>query len=289
MAGFEVLNTTKAIIAISALTTLLHKRNHIPFDEAKSIAQEKIDACRQFSSRALAQVANAESSIYSYTEVLFPTDHHSFESMIISIGGGCTIEQGLQDDRTITDVAMDRVTEDRKAVDEVYRSRAKTENHTSQKDDRTKKWINPPIIDHDEEIRIGQNAEHFFFVYLQRHYGTNDVTPTNNWPSKSRLAIYPQCRRGINDGAGYDLELHDTREVFIRGSNSRTKKCYFEVKGTKGSYSEEYTRFHVSQNEFRTCEAIALDGTRKHEAYFIVIIENCLDPEKIALGTVINW
>ncbi len=287
--GNEQGDTAKAIIATSALATLLHKRKHILFEEAKSIAQQKISICTEFRSCQIARVAGGEPSMYSYTDLLFPTDHRSIESMTISIANYCTTEQDSEEDRTTTTVAMDRVAEDRVAEDRVYRSRVQTQNHIPRTDNTTKSWIDPSIVDGMEEIRIGQNAEHFFFTYLQRQYGSVDVTP-KNWRSSSRLNTYPQYQRNIDDSAGYDFELHDTREIFVRGSGSTTKYCYFEVKGTSGLYNEEYTQFHISQNELDTCQAIANDATRQErEAYFIVIIENCLDAEKIALGTMINW
>jgi hypothetical protein len=279
----------KAIIATSALATLLHKRNHILFEEAKLVAQQKISTCTAFRSFEIARVAGGEPSIYSYTDLIFPTDHHFIESMTISISNHCTTEQDSEEDTTTTTVGMDRVAEDRVAEDRVYRNRVQTQNHISRTDNTTKSWIDPSIVDGIEEIRIGRNAEHFFFTYLQRHYGPVDVTP-KNWRSSSRLSTYPQYRRNIDDSAGYDFELHDTREIFVRGSGSTTKYCYFEVKGTSGLYNEKYTRFHISQNELETCQGIANDRTRQEcEAYFIVIIENCLDTEKIALGTMINW
>jgi hypothetical protein len=283
--GYEKHDASKAIIAASALTTLLHKRKYIPFEEAKSIAQQKISTCTSFRSEQIALVAGTESSIYSYTDLLFPTDHNSMESMIISIGKYCTTEQDLEEDITITTVAANRIAEDR-----VYRNRIQTQNHIFRSENAAKSWIDPSIVDGAEHIRIGHNAEHFFFTYLQRHYGSVDVTPTKNWRSSSRLITYPHYRRRVDDSAGFDFELDDTREIFVRGSGSTTKHCYFEVKGTSGSFSEEYTRFHVSKNEMEMCQVIANDRTRRErEAYFIVIIENCLDAEKISLGTIIDW
>ncbi len=284
-AGYGKSDTSIAIIATSALTTLLHKRKYIPFEEAKLIAQQKIRECTAFRSDQIAHVAAAESGIYSYIDLLFPTDHHSIESMTISIGKYCTTEQDPEADVTSTTVAANRIAEDR-----VYRTRVQTQNHISRNDNKEKSWTDPCIVDGVEEIRIGQNAEHFFFLYLQHHYGSVDITPTKNWRSSTRLITYPQYRRNVDDSAGFDFELHDTREIFVRGSGSTTKYCYFEVKGTSGSYSSQYTRFHISQNELNICEAIAKNATRQErEAYFIVIIENCLDAEKISLGTMINW
>ncbi|CAF3386954.1 unnamed protein product [Rotaria sp. Silwood1] len=277
-------DNSKAIIAISALTTLLHNRKHIPFEEAKSIARQKISTCTAFRSEHTARVASTEPTIYSYIDLLFPTDHHSIESMIISIGKHCTLEQDLEK-TTIGMVAIDRTAED-----EIYRNRVKTQNHIPRNRNMTNNWKDSSIVDGIEQLRIGQNAEHFFFVYLQNHYGSIDVTPTKNWRSSSRLITYPQCQRNIDDSIGFDFELHDTKEIFVCGSGSRTKYCYFEVKGTSGSFNETHTRFHISQNELDMCQSIANDKKRQErEAYFIVIIENCLDPEKISFGTAINW
>ncbi|CAF4599963.1 unnamed protein product [Rotaria sp. Silwood1] len=176
------------------------------------------------------------------------------------------------------------------AEDEIYRNRVKTQNHIPRNRNMTNNWKDSSIVDGIEQLRIGQNAEHFFFVYLQNHYGSIDVTPTKNWRSSSRLITYPQCQRNIDDSIGFDFELHDTKEIFVCGSGSRTKYCYFEVKGTSGSFNETHTRFHISQNELDMCQSIANDKKRQErEAYFIVIIENCIDPEKISFGTAINW
>jgi hypothetical protein len=284
--GNEKDDASKAIIATSALTTLLHKRQHIPFEEAKSIARQRISTCSAFRSDNVSQVASTESTIHSYTDLLFPTDHHSIESLLISIGKYCTVEKDIEENTTTTaTVAADRIIEDR-----IYRNRVQTENHSSPHENRTNRWNDATIVDGLEHIRIGQNAEHFFFTYLQRCYGSVDVTPIKNWRSSSRLVVYPGYRRNVDDSAGFDFELHDTREVFARGSGSTTKYCYFEVKGTSGSFDKEHTRFHISQNELDGCEAIANDAKRReHQAYFIVIIQNCLDAEKISFGTVINW
>ncbi|CAF2786294.1 unnamed protein product [Rotaria sp. Silwood2] len=282
--GPEKDDNSKAIIAISALMTLLHKRKHIPFEEAKSIARQKISTCTAFRSEYTARVASTEPTIYSYIDLLFPADHHSIESMIISIGKHCTLEQDVEK-TIITTVAVDRAAEDK-----IYRNRVKTQNQIPRHMNIANNWKDSSIVDGIEQLRICQNAEHYFFVYLQNHYGSIDVTPTKNWRSSSRLATYPQCQRNIDDSVGFDFELHDTKELFVCGSGSITKYCYFEIKGTSGSFNEAHTRFHMSQNELDTCQSISNDRKRQErEAYFIVIIENCLNPEKISFGTVINW
>ncbi|CAF2689727.1 unnamed protein product [Rotaria sp. Silwood2] len=204
--------------------------------------------------------------------------------MTISIGRYCTVEHDPEEN-TFATIAADRIGEDR-----IYRNRAQTQNHRCQNERSPSNWTDPIIVDSTKNIRIGHNAEHFFFVYLQKLYGTVDVTPTKNWRSSSRLVVYPQYRRNVDDSVGYDFELHDTQEQFVQGTRSTTKTCYFEVKGTSGSFNKAHTQFRMSHNEFETCQAIANDARRKEqEAYFIVIIENCLDSEKIALGTIINW
>lgn len=289
-ADYDTSYATRAVIAISALTTLLNKRNSIPFDEAKAIAQQKISTCNEFRSNRTAHFAGAVSTIYSYADVLFPVDHRAVESIIIPIGNYITTEQDVQDDAAAVEFISDPVAQNRIAEDRVYRNRVQTEDHTSRKTKIAKDWTDPSVVDAEKEILIGHNAEHYFFTYLQRHYGPVDVTPTKNWRSTSRLVTYPQYRRNIDNTLGFDFELHDTREVFTRSSKSTTKQCYFEVKGTSGIYNEEHTRFNVSQNEFKVCQDIANDETKRQcSSYFIVLIENCLQPEKIALGTMIEW
>ncbi len=286
--GYQKSLQIVALIAVSALTTLLHKRKYIPFEHAKSIAQQKISSCTEFRSNRISNIAGDECSVYTYIDLLFPTDHQSIESMTISIGKHCTIEQDLEENVTTNSSTF--VTVDRAAEDRVYRNRVQTQNHTICNDTMRKNSIEPLIMDDAQNIRTGQNAEHFFFTYLQHHYGSIDVTPTKNWRSSARLVTYPQYQRNIDDSVGYDFELQDTREIFTRTSKSTTKYCYFEVKGISGSYHEEHISFYISQNEFEVCQAIATNGTRREcEAYFIVIIENCLDAEKISFGAIINW
>jgi hypothetical protein len=152
----------------------------------------------------------------------------------------------------------------------------------------SKKSTDCKIVDPNEQIRIGENAEHFFFRYLQKEYG--NVTPTENWRSSNRLKLFPSCLRQIDDTLGYDFILHDKKERFVQGSGASTTKCYFEVKGTGGSFDVQKTRFHISQNERNMCETIAFNEQRKEtEAYIIVIVEHCSDSEKIGLAALINW
>ncbi|CAF2139422.1 unnamed protein product [Rotaria magnacalcarata] len=277
-------DASREIRAISALTTLLHKRKHIPFEEAKSIAQKNISKCKAFRSENMASVTCTGATIYSFTDMLFPTDHNYVESIIISIGKNTTIEKDIEK-TTRSVIAADRIAED-----QIYRHRVKTQDHSQRSRKTINDWKDPSIVDGIEQMRIGQNAEHFFFVYLQNLYGSADVTPTKNWRSSSRLTTYPKYRQTVDDSAGFDFELHDTRQLFVRGSGSTTKLCYFEVKGTSGSFNETHSRFYISQNELYMCQSIVDDSQRReHEAYFIVVIENCLDAEKIAFGTVFNW
>jgi hypothetical protein len=117
-----------------------------------------------------------------------------------------------------------------------------------------------------------------------------DVTPIRNWCSSTRLKTFPHSLRGVDDSVGYDFQLQDTRELFVRGSGRRTKRCYFEVEGTSGSFDPQRTRFHISENELSMCRSIAYDERRlEREAYLIVIVQHCLDLEKISLGTIIDW
>ena len=204
--------------------------------------------------------------------------------MTISLGKNCTVERDLQKN-VETMVAINRIVED-----QIYRNRVKTINHVTKNENMRKNWSRSLIIDIDEQICSSFNAKHFFFVYLQSRYGSVDVTPTKNWRSSKRLKIYPQNKDHINDSAGFDFELHDTRQLFACRSGSTTKYCYFEMKGTSGSFEAAHTRFRISQNELERCRTIANDRQRQErQAYFIVIIENCLDPENISFGAVFEW
>lgn len=94
----------------------------------------------------------------------------------------------------------------------------------------------------------------------------------------------------MNDAAGYDFELEDTDGIFAQGSGSQTIHCFFEVKGTSGSFNEDKTLFHISENEFNTCEDITRNVSRhQYDAYFLIIIQYSLDSQRISFGEVINW
>ncbi|CAF1091118.1 unnamed protein product [Rotaria magnacalcarata] len=274
-------SSSKAVIVTSALTTLLYKRHYVPFEEARLIARRKITDCTEFMSRLPSRLASTASGIYSYLNIIFPTGHDSIESMIISIGPCCKTERDPEEIFIATEWT---------SIDEIYRNRVRQQNHRNQNESKPNNWINPITVDGEKQVRIGQNAELFFFRYLQLLYGESDVTPTKNWRSSSRAKVFPQYTRNIDDSLGYDIELQDIKEYFVKGPGSRTKKCYFEVKGTSGSFHEEKTSFHISANEEEKCRSIAFDSrNRSREAYLLVIVEHCLDPEKISLVKVCDW
>jgi hypothetical protein len=282
---YENVNELKASIAASALTTLLHKRKHLLLDEAKLSAREKISACTVFDSTKIGSAVDEKSSIYSCIDTLFPTDYHSTISMTGLIENRCTIEENSEDNLSIPVIAADRI-----AIDRIYRNRAQTQNHPSRNENKGKAKVDPTIVDGKELLLIGHNAEHYFFTQLQKVYGTENVTQTKNWRSSSRCASYPDSLERIDDSAGFDFELDDTLEKFAPRCKSTARHCYFEVKGINGSYNEEQTRFHISQNELELCQDIARSTLRQEkEAYFIVIIQNCLDHESISIVDKINW
>ena len=274
------------VIAASALATLLHKRQSIPFEDAKLIARQKIETCRSFYSKKRASSASSGPKNYSYIDILFPTNQDSIEWNPILIGKQSDVEH---EDTSVDQELMVSIT--RNAQHRLYRQRVKQmTDRCLEREKFTRTQLDSYIVDYFELVRIGQNAEHFFFCYLQHLYGTADVTPTRNWRSSSRLIVYPNYLRGVNDSVGYDFQLDDRKEIFVPGRGPQTKRCYFEVKGIGGSFDEETTRFHITNSELTMCEDIARDEQRReNEAYLIVIVQYCLNTEKISLATIIDW
>lgn len=273
-----------SMVATSALATLLHKRKLMPIDTAKSIAQQKIHEHVSFSAEISASIASTGSQYYSYIDIVLSIEDLVIGTSPILLEDSCDSKS----DSFLNQRPMVRM--DRRLEDHLYRNRVKQQDHRTLKLENTEKSTECNIVDTKEQIRIGENAEHFFFCYLQKEYGVNYITPTENWRSSNRHKLFPDYLRHIDDAAGYDFILHDKKERFIKGYGASTKKCYFEVKGTGGSFDVQKTRFHISQNERNMCESIASNDQRKEtEAYLVVIVEHCLDSEKIGLAALINW
>ena len=283
--NYSLPQSNLAAIPLLALATLLHKRKNMPFEEAKLRARQEISRCDTFLSKIPAQVASAPSTNYPLREVLFPKHDQLVESITVSLGNISRVENDVTDlyqsDTGINPSLLEQ--------DAHYRERAPNQNHRSLAPRSEQGTITVNVVDPAEAQRIGRNAEHFFFRYLQSLYG-NDVAPTMNWRSSARSFVFPNFTRNIDDSIGYDFILHDIKEKFARGNGLTTKRCYFEVKGTAGAYEGETTIFHVSANEFKLCQNINSNGTRKQEeAYFICLIQYCLDPQRISLANFIDW
>ncbi|CAF1456551.1 unnamed protein product [Didymodactylos carnosus] len=308
--GFIHDNQAKAIIAASALTTLLHKRKHVLLDEAKGIAREKIQSCTSFQSKDISSKAGAKTDIFSYTDILFPIDHESFFQNPISLGKHFITEQNTEhlSDETERNQPSKTVQLNMNYVadDQLYQARAKEivtklEQKQQQSEycletlssgllDKTdqEQSLMPTIFDSTVQEHTGRCAEHFFYRYLEQLYGA-DITPTGNWRSSTRLLVFPNFRHNVDDSAGYDFIIKDTRQMFLRGAGDHVITCFIEVKGIKDKYNEK-TTFHISNNELQTRNNIATNDKRKEkEAYLIVIIENSLNPSAIGIGTVIIW
>ncbi|KAK3260815.1 hypothetical protein CYMTET_30248, partial [Cymbomonas tetramitiformis] len=84
------------------------------------------------------------------------------------------------------------------------------------------------VVDAEELKRTGDAAEHFVYCMLRRMYG--EAVSPQNWRSSARLAVFPEARSGVDDSAGYDFEVEDTRGVLLQGGGA-LRKCYLEVKG----------------------------------------------------------
>lgn len=274
-------------MATWALTTLLHKRRFIPIDEAKLDAQRKIQTLT-LSQKSEPWTPRHTTATYYYKDILFPTDDDTMQVIPFVIR-----EQGdnIPDRNNDSSGQTWKVHFDRRALDEIYRKRVKESQVSSTFiNEEDAAFSEPTVIDFTKKLIVGENAEHFFFRYLQHRYGAENVTPKFNWRSSIRLKVFPECLGEINDSIGYDFELDDTRQIFASSCGQQVKKCYFEVKGTGGAFNSSKTHFNVSKCELEACEKIALDDEKlKAEAYFIVIVQYCLDPDKISLYDIINW
>lgn len=278
--------TRKVMIAASALATFLHKRRQMSLEMAQSIAQMKINDSISFSMAGYANISSSGPAYYSYMDVIFPMENLSIGTNAILLGNPSDPEL-----HSVHYGERSRMIQQR---DEelIYRARMEQQDH------RTLDWRNPkkarpqcyPIVDYQKRILVGEKAEYFFFLYLQKKYGDTYINPIENWRSSNRRKRFPTRSHGIDDTLGYDLFVEDRMEIFVKGSGASTKKCYFEIKGIADSFNVEETQFHVSRNERDLCEAIAFNEQRKEaEAYFIVIVENCLKTTETGLAAVIDW
>ena len=76
---------------------------------------KKIAGCTKFAANLPSHFACTKSDVYSYLDVIFPKAHEPMESMMISIGRNCTIEQDPEE----IFIALER-----SGVNQIYRIRA---------------------------------------------------------------------------------------------------------------------------------------------------------------------
>lgn len=271
-------------LAVSALAILLHHRKYIPYQDAKTTARYEVSICRSFQHNGIWPLASSSEAVHRYVEVIFPIDRPSYERVgIPHINSRVMLSNSDPEQNGL--IAADML-----EIDESYRSRVVHINHKSiQKIPRDMPY-DYYVIDQQKNFLIGHNAEHFFFSYLKQQYRPFRIIPIESWVSSARLKVYPTYKHDINDAAGYDFILEDTKELFAKGEGGTTKTCYFEIKGTSGVYNPNTTRFNISRNEYNFCSKIYNnDDRRRSEAYFVVIIEHCLDKDKIDIGKIICW
>jgi hypothetical protein len=131
---------------------------------------------------------------------------------------------------------------------------------------------------------IGIKAEHFFCIWLKKHYGES-FNEFENWLSSARNRVYPSSSY-FNDSLGYDFKIKDYLNLFFKSNNLtknlNVKTCFIEVKGTETSWDG---LFHISKNEIEFKNTLKKDL----ESYIIVIIENVIDPNKINIAKIIDW
>jgi hypothetical protein len=110
---------------------------------------------------------------------------------------------------------------------------------------------------------VGLLGERFACLQLQRAY-PESFDPTRHWVSSGRLKFYPWARAGVNDTLGYDMEVQDTRALFVANrdfGSGKHRRCFVEVKSTAGAFRGV---FHLSRNELRSRERCA-EMNARHE------------------------
>ena len=150
---------------------------------------------------------------------------------------------------------------------------------------KNKNQIIPPnypfIVDNLENARIGRNAEHYFFMYLNQMYG-NYISP-KNWVSSNRLDLFRlEYDNFINDSAGYDFELNDILQLFVPMNDNKPAKLLFEVKGCRSEWNGV---FFMSKNEIKKADETLSDP---FVFYYIVIVENA-DNGSISIINCLDW
>jgi hypothetical protein len=104
---------------------------------------------------------------------------------------------------------------------------------------------------------VGLLGERFAALQLQRAY-PESFDPSRHWVSSSRLKFYPWARAGVDDAKGYDMEVQDTRGLFVANDGRRIdfgsgkhRRCFVEVKSVAGEFCGA---FYLSRNELRVRE-----------------------------------
>ena len=137
----------------------------------------------------------------------------------------------------------------------------------------------PTTVDARSAEWVGLLGERFASLQLQKAY-PESFDPTRHWVSSARLKFYPASRTRVDDTLGYDMEVHDTRGLFVAGGGGNSsssgkhqrvefapgghRRCFVEVKSTAGPFRGV---FHLSRNELRVREMCAeLANARSHDS-----------------------
>ena len=122
------------------------------------------------------------------------------------------------------------------------------------------------VVDPRAAEWVGRLGERFACLWLQREY-PETFHPTRHWVSSNRLKFYPGARGGVNDALGYDMEVEDTRGLFVANDGRRMdfgpgahRRCFVEVKAAAGKFQGT---FYLSRNELRVRERCAELGNAR--------------------------
>ncbi|PRP83579.1 hypothetical protein PROFUN_09128 [Planoprotostelium fungivorum] len=293
-------NNAKSALFAQALSSLLQQnRSQLPND-ADDVARAATEGCVLNSNVVWEEAAHGPTAVNT-EEMIFPPSNISIGDVYFTGGvNGAdqynssgretgTIDEDViqqnQDNNLGFDVGQVRF--DLIGQDAIFRSRLR---ETIDEEGRLKfedrfKGDHPKIVT-DEDItaqkRSGFLAEHFVCVWFSQIYGPS-FSPYINWVSSNRMQLYPESTRGVNDAAGYDFEILDTKQIF--GTSQKTvKKILVEVKGTSGFWDGS---FFLSDNEKKRRDRARENSNT--EAYVIVMVEFTGDSRRIQIADIIHW
>jgi hypothetical protein len=141
----------------------------------------------------------------------------------------------------------------------------------------------PIAMDLEHQKEVGRRGELFVFCFLKSLYGPNfEVT---QWVSSIRTHYFPKISEKVADNAGYDFQVVDRFNHFVRThvtGQTEWPTCFIEVKSCAGKFNNQ---FMISDNELRQMQ----NCSEKLGTYYILLfVEHVTDPRKTNIACLLN-